>query len=216
MTPPRRYTRPDTGKPIERFVPATLWAPSQIQRLLDDLAEAPLIPEAFIDRYTRSQAYSPWRAKNSRQAKKLLTDMQHDVLLALSQGKNFDEMRHEGISADPRQIAFQAKTRLGCLTHHQAIAVAIDNGIIPAPEPTFPPGRNFQVGMAVHRDKTLTKREKQVLQRIANGMTAPQMADDLELSTETVKDSIKALRSKYSAVNIAHLAALAVRLGHIG
>ena len=216
MTPPKRYFRPDTGRQIARHVPLTLWKPSQIQRLIDDLAEAPLIPEPFIDRYVRAQAYSPWRAENSRQSKKLLTPKQYQVLLALSQGKTFEQMMHEGISKDPRQLALQAKTRLGCITHHQAIGVAVDLGIIPAPDPLFPPGRHFQVSHVVHRKRMLTKREKQILQRVANGMTAPEIADDLGTSPETVKSQTKVLRSKYGAVNIAHLAALAVRLGHIG
>lgn len=142
--------------------------------------------------------------------------MQYEVLLALSQGKTFEQMKAEGLSADPRQTAMDMKTRLGCVTHHQAIGVALANGIIPAPEPTFPPGRNFQVGMAVNRSKELTKREKQVLQRLANGMTEDQIAEELEVSSETVKDQAKGLRVKYSALNGKHLVALALRMGHVG
>lgn len=197
-------------------MPLGLWKSSQIQRLWDDIAEAPLIPEHLIDRYARSEAYSPWRAKNSRQSKKLLTPTQYEVLLALSQGKTFEEMKQEGISRDPAQTAMDMKTRLGALTHHQAIGVAVANGIIPPPEPTFPPGRNFQVSQAVNRAGKLTKREKQILQRLANGKTDTQIADELEVSPETIKDQTKSLRSKYSAVNSKHLVALALRMGHIG
>lgn len=180
--------------------------------MIDDLAEAPLIPEHFVDRYVRANAYSVTKGK----PRKVLTQAQYDVMLALSQGKSFEEMKAEGISNDPSQIAFLAKARLGCTNNAQAVAVAVSHGILPVPEPVFPPGRPLQASIAAHKHTELTKREKQILQRLANGKTAPEIAADFGTSMDTVHTQIKILRSKYSARNSAHLAALAVRMGHIG
>ena len=216
MTPRKKYFRPDTGRQIVRYVPCTLWSDDQVQRLIDDLAEAPLIPEHFIERYTRSNAYSPHRKSKGFRRAKLLSDMQYEVLLASSQGKQLAVMKHEGISKDPSQQMAIIRGKLGCYTNEQAVAVAVGLGIIPAPEPMFPPGKKFQMTSFYKQRRELTKREQQVLRRIANGMTEQEIGDELGISKDTVHEFGKRLKSKYGVRNNAHLAAVAVRMGHIG
>ena len=187
-------------------------------RLIDDLAEAPLIPEFFIDRFVRSEAWSPWRRKDMPRPKaKLLNDTHYKILVGLSEGKTYDQMKQEGISADPSQMGAIIRGRLGALTNEHAVAVAVAQGIIPAPMPLFPPGRPFQVtSFFENHGKVLTKRQKQVLRRTANGMLDSEIAEEFGVGVETVRSQVKDLRKKYGARNKAHLVAIAIRLGHLG
>lgn len=187
-----------------------------MRRLIEDLAEAPLIPPAFIDRYARSEAYSPARRKDGYKfRRKLLTDTQFNVMLGLSQGKTYGELKFEGVSYDPKQIAQIAKTRLGAVTTAQAVGIAVARGVLPPPDPIFPPGEGFVMAYGEASRKRLTPREKQVLVRLANGMTNQQIADEFGTTLNTVKEQVKTLHKKYSSHTQAQLVALAIRMGHI-
>lgn len=48
-----------------------------------------------------------------------------------------------------------------------------------------------------NRLESLTKREKEVLQLIKNGMTNKEIAKDLCISEETVQNHVKSILSKY-------------------
>jgi DNA-binding CsgD family transcriptional regulator len=61
----------------------------------------------------------------------------------------------------------------------------------------------------------LNRRERQVLQYAADGLTAEQTADTLGLATETVKTFRKLASRKLGARSITHAVALALRDGRI-
>ena len=55
----------------------------------------------------------------------------------------------------------------------------------------------------------LTPREAQILALVAQGKTAPEIAEELERSVETVRDAQKRIRGKLGARTNAHAVALA-------
>lgn len=57
----------------------------------------------------------------------------------------------------------------------------------------------------------LTRREQQVLQRMADGLTAEQIATELRLTPRTVRTYSQMLKLKLGARNACH----AVNLGHL-
>lgn len=61
----------------------------------------------------------------------------------------------------------------------------------------------------------ITEREKQVLERIANGMTDAEIADDLSVSTETVKTHVRKILGTTHARNRTHAVACGIRWGFI-
>jgi two-component system NarL family response regulator len=62
---------------------------------------------------------------------------------------------------------------------------------------------------------TLTDRETQVLQLIADGLINKQIAQSLSLSNETIKAYIDNIRLKLDAKNRTHAATLGLRYGLI-
>ncbi len=62
---------------------------------------------------------------------------------------------------------------------------------------------------------TLTERETEVLQLIADGLINKQIAQRLSLSTETIKAYIDNIRFKLDASNRAHAASIGLRFGLI-
>jgi LuxR family maltose regulon positive regulatory protein len=62
---------------------------------------------------------------------------------------------------------------------------------------------------------TLTERETEVLQLIADGLINKQIAQSLSLSTETIKAYIDNIRFKLDANNRAHAASIGLRYGLI-
>jgi DNA-binding CsgD family transcriptional regulator len=62
----------------------------------------------------------------------------------------------------------------------------------------------------------LTRREKEVLQLIARGLTNKEIAQQLFVSLSTVDSHRKNLMSKFDVMNAASLIAKASRLGVIG
>ena len=64
-------------------------------------------------------------------------------------------------------------------------------------------------------DVQLTRREKQVLELCADGLTAQEIAETLQLSFRTANAHIAAARSRLKARNKTHAIAIALRLGLI-
>lgn len=60
-------------------------------------------------------------------------------------------------------------------------------------------------------DVSLSRREQEVLQRIADGLSTKQIAHDLHLSESTVKTYLRQLFEKLGATHRAHAVALALR-----
>jgi two-component system, NarL family, response regulator DegU len=62
---------------------------------------------------------------------------------------------------------------------------------------------------------SLTSRETEVLQLIADGLLNKQIAQRLYISTETVKSCVDNIRFKLDATNRTHAASIALRAGLI-
>ena len=64
-----------------------------------------------------------------------------------------------------------------------------------------------------HEDVTLSPREKQILQRVANGATTKEVAHDLHISPHTVKTHLERIFEKLGANDRAQAVAIAIRKG---
>ena len=62
---------------------------------------------------------------------------------------------------------------------------------------------------------SLTDRERQVLQCIAQGLSSKQCAQELGIAPRTVERHVENLRNKLNARNKPHLVARALAAGHI-
>jgi DNA-binding NarL/FixJ family response regulator len=61
----------------------------------------------------------------------------------------------------------------------------------------------------------LTQRERQILIRVTDGLTNKQIATELKISEQTIKNHISAILRKLNANDRAHAAILAIRRGYI-
>src|SRR5215210_8066018 len=66
-----------------------------------------------------------------------------------------------------------------------------------------------------HEPAPLTPREREVLTLLALGRTGPQIAEELTLSSETVRNYTRNARDKLGARTRAHAIAIAVKLGQV-
>lgn len=57
--------------------------------------------------------------------------------------------------------------------------------------------------MAIQKSKTLTKREKQIVQHVARGMSSAEIGQMLEISPHTVQQHRKNINKKMKFKNIA-------------
>ena len=78
-------------------------------------------------------------------------------------------------------------------------------------EITKPVLRRFASSPASQTDITLSGREREVLQLIADGMSTKQAATELNISESTVKTYLRTLFDKLGAEHRAHAVALAIR-----
>jgi DNA-binding NarL/FixJ family response regulator len=68
---------------------------------------------------------------------------------------------------------------------------------------------------ATRRQPTLTLREREIIQMLADGLTGEEVADRLVLSAETIKTHIRNAMTKLEARNRVHAIAIALRAGEI-
>lgn len=61
----------------------------------------------------------------------------------------------------------------------------------------------------------LTNRERQILIRVTDGLTNKQIATELKISEQTIKNHVSAILRKLNANDRAHAAVLAIRRGYI-
>ncbi|MGI2336685.1 MAG: LuxR C-terminal-related transcriptional regulator [Dehalogenimonas sp.] len=61
----------------------------------------------------------------------------------------------------------------------------------------------------------LTQRERQILIRVTDGLTNKQIATELKISEQTIKNHVSAILRKLNANDRAHAAVLAIRRGYI-
>jgi DNA-binding NarL/FixJ family response regulator len=76
-------------------------------------------------------------------------------------------------------------------------------------------GSIASLGEPIQPEVTFTKREKDVLQLLANGQTNREIAERLEISAETVKEHVKHLLTKIGVADRTQAAVWAVRNGMI-
>ena len=96
-----------------------------------------------------------------------------------------------------------------------AIQQVAEGKSVLSPEVT---GRVLQVissGKTIHAESTLTKREMEVLDCLAQGMTSAQIASDLFISENTVKTHVRHILEKLEAGNRAEAVSKAVQMGII-
>jgi DNA-binding NarL/FixJ family response regulator len=68
---------------------------------------------------------------------------------------------------------------------------------------------------SVRRQPTLSVREREIIQLLAEGLTGEEVADRLVLSSETIKTHIRNAMTKLEARNRVHAIAIALRAGEI-
>lgn len=61
----------------------------------------------------------------------------------------------------------------------------------------------------------VTGREKEILEMISRGYSSEEIANDLFLSTETIRTHRKSLLQKFKARNMAQLVRLSIEFGHL-
>lgn len=79
------------------------------------------------------------------------------------------------------------------------------------PDVTKPLLRRFAAAPSQQSDISLSDRERQVLQLVADGMSTKQAARELDISESTVKTYLRTLFEKLGAEHRAHAVALAIR-----
>jgi len=217
MTARRKYFHPTKGREV-RSVPLTLWSDEQVERLIDDLTDAPLIGIGWIDRYVKAETYRVPRRRDgwNWDNKDLLTQKMQAVLEGITEGKTLSELEHEGVSYDPRQQMQLVRARLGAVTTAHAVALAVGHGLVEVPEPRFPPGRKFELTRPMKNYmKDISSARKHVLRLVCNGFTNEEIGNQLGVSLETIKSQVVDLRRYYGARSRTHLAAIAIRMGHV-
>lgn len=194
----------------------------KFDELLDALEDAPLVPEHAIDRVVDNLAFVATRwdglpAMEKRRKNSLgkLTAGQLDVLQRLARGE-----RIGGIASRDRRNLYKtlraAQARLGAETPYQAVAIAVKLGLV---EPTqeYVIGPSFCMSAhAIRFDRNpLQPSLRPVLVGICNGLMDVEIAKKKGCGVETVKSQVKILLKMYGVRSRAHLAAVAVRLGHV-
>jgi DNA-binding CsgD family transcriptional regulator len=79
------------------------------------------------------------------------------------------------------------------------------------------PVRGYMVNFPRQQEDfvTLSERERQVLQCVANGLSSKECAQELGIAPRTVERHVENLRNKLNARNKSHLVAKALSAGHI-
>lgn len=97
-----------------------------------------------------------------------------------------------------------------------AIRAAVDGAtyVDPRLRDALPPVR-ATIAPAPERTSPLSKREREIMDHLAKGLTGEQVADRLFLSSETVKTHIRNAMTKLEATTRVHAVALALRDGQI-
>ena len=95
----------------------------------------------------------------------------------------------------------------------RAIRTVMEGGSWAGGQPGAPPARDADGKPATGESVLLSPREREVLQRLAEGRTVKEIASELELSPKTVETYRAALMRKLEARNVADLTHHAIRMG---
>jgi len=178
-----------------------------LDALVDDLAAAPLVSESDIGRLVNGAH----RTTIASVLSDTLSPMQRGALHSIAHGApSYDAVGGELLcsKSSAEQHLTRARARLGAATTGHAVGLSIGMGIIEAPLRHAAEGRF--VARSLLRPRT---RERDILEALARGKSTQEIADQLECSSETVKDAIDDLREMYGARNRTHLVALAFAVG---
>lgn len=193
---------------------------------LDDLyaalEEAPLVPEHRIERIVNNEAFvaTRWDTSDYAQRRRLkdrgtLAPKQLERLQRLANGELVTQIA-PGDRANFYKSMRMAQARLGAATLHQAIAIAVNLGLVTV-EQEYAIGPKFVIsGQACRKDRhPLPPSLRPVLVGACNGYSDEEIAAIRGVSPNTVKSQMKRLRVLYGVRSRAHLAAVAVRAGHV-
>jgi len=186
---------PDPEKALEAF-----------ERIWDDLMDLPLVKEEEVDRivdkghFVFSTISKPWT----------LSRAQEEIVFSLSRGETYSSIAKKR-GCTTKTVAAQAgraRIRLRTKTNEETIAVAIGSGIISAisRDPILGDRTNI---------RGLAKRHKDVLRLMALGETNDEIAEQLGVSAEAVKDRVEEIRELMGARNRTHAVALAFMTGRL-
>ncbi|MEX0984318.1 MAG: response regulator transcription factor [Actinomycetota bacterium] len=90
---------------------------------------------------------------------------------------------------------------------------AIEGNAVIHPQLTKAFIEEAQAGSDEHRTTPLSKREREILQKVADGATTRQVASDLGISPHTVKTHLERIFEKLGANDRAQAVAIAIRTG---
>lgn len=178
-----------------------------VDALLFDLEAAPLIPIHEISRQVHGGHHNTIRSVLSD----ALSPMQCGALREMAHGARNQHELGELLGCSKGSAGAhleRARVRLSANTTDHAIAIALGMGLFE------PPLRHAAEGRFMARSLLRPRRkERDILERLARGMSNQEIADEIGLSAETVKDAIEDLREMYGARNRTHLVALAFSVG---
>lgn len=178
-----------------------------VAALADDLEAAPLVAIEDISRLVYGAHRNTVRSIFSD----VLSPMQNGALREMAHGaRNLDELGQLlGCSRGSAEAHLgRARARLNARTTAHAIGLALGMGLFEAPL------RHAAEGKWMARSLLRpSHRERDVLVRIAKGMSNPEIGAELGVSSETVKDYVNDLLDIYGARNRTHLVGLAFAVG---
>ncbi len=196
-------------------------------RIVDAIDDAPLVPEWAVDRVADHSggpiAFIAARWDVSPKPKRrfpILTPAQLEIMQKLADGVNVGDIRGDRNRRTTQNVLRSVTYRLGAATNYQALAIAVDLGVVKATQ-HYVLGPKFQIPPNSHLRKPdrpqhfMSPVLRAVLVGICNGKSSPEIAAELDVPLDTVKSQIKTLRARYNARDRAHIAALAVRHGHV-
>src|SRR5689334_24162655 len=137
-----------------------------------------------------------------------LLDAEPERRVVLYTGSSDEELLFSGLDSGARGYALKEGTPselTGALTTVAAGGTYVDPRLRPA----------LLSRRATQRMPSLSKREREIMDLLAQGLTGEQVAEKLVLSSETVKTHIRNAMTKLEASTRVHAIAIALREGYI-
>lgn len=175
--------------------------------LLDDLEAAPVVPVEEIGRLVDGGH----KTTISSVLSDALSPMQTGALREMAHGARTLEEVGERLrcsKGSAEEHLRRARARLGAVSTSHAVGLALGMGAFEAPLRHTAEGRFIARSLLRPR-----KKERDILEGLARGLTNDELASEIGISTETIKDSIEDLLEMYGAKNRTHLVALAFAVG---
>lgn len=142
-------------------------------------------------------------------------DNEQDVFASLAAGA--DAYCMKGISIESLSLAIEA-VKEGTAWLDPAVARMVlgrFQGATPAPEPSLLPLEGVGAPPAKPTDCPLTAREMEVLKLIVDGLSNPEIADELTITKATAKAHVHSILQKLCVDDRTQAAVLAMRQGYV-